>query len=122
MPARAFGTWRCQLQYCHYLHSHHWQDTHLEAPEEFPKKAKLFFAHAAEEWNAEFYSKVNDDVYVNIGQYYHVLDGLIFQFAFVCLSFIHFWPDALGATLATHLDKPRVYMGCMKSGEVFSEP
>ena len=29
--------------------------------------------------------------------------------------------DALGATLATHLDKPRVYMGCMKSGEVFSE-
>ncbi|BFG23453.1 hypothetical protein CerSpe_097270 [Prunus speciosa] len=71
-------------------------DTHVEAPEEFPKKAKLFFAHAAEEWNAEFYSKVNDDVYVNI--------------------------DALGGTLATHLDKPRVYMGCMKSGEVFSEP
>lgn len=29
--------------------------------------------------------------------------------------------DALGATLATHLDKPRLYMGCMKSGEVFSE-
>ncbi|RVW43215.1 Hydroxyproline O-galactosyltransferase HPGT1 [Vitis vinifera] len=27
----------------------------------------------------------------------------------------------LGATLATHLDKPRVYIGCMKSGEVFSE-
>ncbi|KAB2598732.1 beta-1,3-galactosyltransferase 11 [Pyrus ussuriensis x Pyrus communis] len=71
-------------------------DTHVEAPKEFPKKTKLFFAHAAEKWNAEFYSKVNDDVYVNI--------------------------DALGATLATHLDKPRVYMGCMKSGEVFSEP
>jgi len=29
--------------------------------------------------------------------------------------------DALGATLAAHLDKPRVYLGCMKSGEVFSE-
>lgn len=71
-------------------------DTHVEAPKEFPKKTKLFFAHAAEKWNAEFYSKVNDDVYVNI--------------------------DALGATLATHLDKPRAYMGCMKSGEVFSEP
>ncbi|TQD81489.1 hypothetical protein C1H46_032932 [Malus baccata] len=71
-------------------------DTHVESPEEFPKKSKLFFAHAAEKWNAEFYSKVNDDVYVNI--------------------------DALGATLATHLDKPRVYMGCMKSGEVFSQP
>ncbi|KAJ6326663.1 hypothetical protein OIU78_013701 [Salix suchowensis] len=40
--------------------------------------------------------QVNDDVYVNI--------------------------DALGATLSTHLDKPRAYIGCMKSGEVFSEP
>lgn len=55
----------------------------------------MFFIHAAENWNAEFYAKVNDDVYVNI--------------------------DTLGATLATHLDKPRVYIGCMKSGEVFSE-
>lgn len=30
--------------------------------------------------------------------------------------------DALGAMLASQLDKPRVYIGCMKSGEVFSEP
>ncbi|KAA8520910.1 hypothetical protein F0562_011583 [Nyssa sinensis] len=67
-----------------------------EAPEEQPKKTKLFFVHAVEHWDAEFYAKVNDDVYVNI--------------------------DALGAILATHLDKPRVYIGCMKSGEVFSEP
>ncbi|KAG5019163.1 hypothetical protein AAZX31_06G118600 [Glycine max] len=70
-------------------------DNHVETNDAFPKKAKLFFAHAADKWDAEFYAKVNDDVYVNI--------------------------DALGATLATHLDKPRVYMGCMKSGEVFSE-
>ena len=33
-----------------------------------------------------------------------------------------FFSDALGNTLAAHVDKPRVYMGCMKSGEVFSEP
>ncbi|KAH7557744.1 hypothetical protein JRO89_XS11G0212500 [Xanthoceras sorbifolium] len=71
-------------------------DNHVEAPEELPKKAKLFFAHSADKWDAEFYVKVNDDVYVNI--------------------------DTLGATLANHLDKPRVYIGCMKSGEVFSEP
>lgn len=44
------------------------QDKHVEAPEEFPNKAKLFFAHAADKWDAEFYAKVNDDVYVNIGQ------------------------------------------------------
>ncbi|GKU89188.1 hypothetical protein SLEP1_g3357 [Rubroshorea leprosula] len=67
----------------------------VEAPKEVPAKAKLFFAHAADKWDAEFYAKVNDDVYVNI--------------------------DTLGATLASHLDKPRIYMGCMKSGEVFSE-
>lgn len=39
----------------------------MEANEDLPKKAKLFFAHAAEKWEAEFYAKVNDDVYVNIG-------------------------------------------------------
>ncbi|XP_030535565.1 hydroxyproline O-galactosyltransferase HPGT1 [Rhodamnia argentea] len=70
-------------------------DNHVEAPEETPKKAKLFFAHAAETWDAEFYAKVKDDVYVNI--------------------------DALLTALTAHLDKPRVYIGCMKSGEVFSE-
>ncbi|XP_057951113.1 hydroxyproline O-galactosyltransferase HPGT1 [Malania oleifera] len=69
---------------------------HVEAHEEIPKKTKLFFAHAADIWDAEFYAKVNDDIYVNI--------------------------DALGSTLAAHLDKPRVYIGCMKSGEVFSDP
>ncbi|KAG1346488.1 hydroxyproline O-galactosyltransferase HPGT1 [Cocos nucifera] len=70
-------------------------DNHIEASEERPKKTKLFFAHAADTWDAEFYAKVNDDVYVNI--------------------------DALGAMLATNWNKPRVYMGCMKSGEVFSQ-
>ncbi|KAL3498953.1 hypothetical protein ACH5RR_041685 [Cinchona calisaya] len=69
---------------------------HVEAPEESSKKVKLFFAHAVEHWNAEFYLKVNDDVYINI--------------------------DALGAVLGSHLDKYRAYIGCMKSGEVFSQP
>ncbi|KAL3609827.1 hypothetical protein D5086_000847 [Populus alba] len=32
------------------------------------------------------------------------------------------WLDALGATLSTHVDKPGAYIGCLKSGEVFSEP
>ncbi|KAJ8764907.1 hypothetical protein K2173_010372 [Erythroxylum novogranatense] len=30
--------------------------------------------------------------------------------------------DSLGAALSAHLDKPRAYIGCMKSGEVISEP
>ncbi|KAF5743483.1 putative beta-1 3-galactosyltransferase 11 [Tripterygium wilfordii] len=69
-------------------------DDHVEAAQELPKKVKLFFAYAADKWDAEFYAKVSDDIYVNI--------------------------DTLGATLATHLENPRVYVGCMKSGEVFS--
>ncbi|KAK1268569.1 putative beta-1,3-galactosyltransferase 11 [Acorus gramineus] len=71
-------------------------DNHVEAPEELSKKTKRFFVHAADTWDAEFYAKVNDDVYVNI--------------------------DALRKMLESHLDKPRAYIGCMKSGEVFSEP
>ncbi|PRQ17501.1 putative galactosylxylosylprotein 3-beta-galactosyltransferase [Rosa chinensis] len=71
-------------------------DGQVEAYEEGPKKMKSFFIHAVESWDAEFYVKVNDDVFINI--------------------------DVLGATLTTYLNKPRVYIGCMKSGEVFSEP
>ncbi|ONI07329.1 hypothetical protein PRUPE_5G113400 [Prunus persica] len=70
-------------------------DGQVEASEERPKKMKSFYIHAVENWDAEFYVKVNDDVYVNI--------------------------DVLGATLTAYLNKPRVYIGCMKSGEVFSE-
>ncbi|GMH28102.1 hypothetical protein Nepgr_029945 [Nepenthes gracilis] len=71
-------------------------NNHVETRETLPKKTMLFFAHVADNWDAEFYAKANDDVYVNV--------------------------DALGNTLAAHVDKPRVYIGCMKSGEVFSEP
>ncbi|XP_024996443.1 hydroxyproline O-galactosyltransferase HPGT1-like [Cynara cardunculus var. scolymus] len=69
---------------------------HVETAEEKPKKTKLFFIDALEHWDAEFYVKVNDDIYLNI--------------------------DALGAILSNHVDKPRAYIGCMKSGGVFSKP
>ncbi|XP_019422314.1 PREDICTED: hydroxyproline O-galactosyltransferase HPGT1-like isoform X1 [Lupinus angustifolius] len=71
-------------------------DGQVEAPKEKSEKIKSFFIYAAEKWDAEFFVKVNDDVFVNL--------------------------DALGEVLTSHLDKPRVYIGCMKSGEVFSEP
>ncbi|XP_059276302.1 hydroxyproline O-galactosyltransferase HPGT1-like [Lycium ferocissimum] len=69
---------------------------HVESPQEQSKKTKSFFAHAVEHWDAEFYAKVNDNVYVNL--------------------------DAVGTVLASYLDKRRAYIGCMKSGEVFSQP
>ncbi|KAH6808185.1 Galactosyltransferase family protein [Perilla frutescens var. frutescens] len=46
-------------------------------------------------WDAEFYVKVDDDVHVNIA--------------------------TLGATLARHRSKLRVYIGCMKSGPVLAQ-
>lgn len=71
-------------------------DDQLESPENRSKKMISFLVHAVENWEAEFFVKVNDDVFVNI--------------------------DALGAMLTSYLDKSRIYVGCMKSGEVFSEP
>lgn len=50
------------------------QNDHMEAPEEQPKKTKLFFMHAVEHWDAEFYVKVNDDIYLNIGKWSVSLD------------------------------------------------
>ncbi|MBA0786456.1 hypothetical protein Gotri_006708 [Gossypium trilobum] len=82
----------------------------VEASEESSNKIKFFFVHAVESWDAEFYVKVNDDVYVNI------VFTDIDSWSFECFT------DTLGATLSAHSDKPRVYMGCMKSGQVFSEP
>ncbi|XP_068469337.1 hydroxyproline O-galactosyltransferase HPGT1-like isoform X2 [Phaseolus vulgaris] len=70
-------------------------DNQVEAPEEKAKKIKSFFIYAVGKWDAEFYAKFNDDVYVNL--------------------------DSLGGVLASNSDKPRVYIGCMKSGNVFSE-
>ncbi|KAJ7299214.1 hypothetical protein O6H91_16G022000 [Diphasiastrum complanatum] len=69
---------------------------HIEDVEALSRKTKAFFSIAVEKWDADFYVKVDDNVFVNV--------------------------DKLGEMLATHWDKPRVYVGCMKSGEVFSDP
>ncbi|KAJ4867010.1 hypothetical protein Rs2_51450 [Raphanus sativus] len=45
-------------------------------------------------WDAEFYIKVDDDVHVNLA--------------------------TLKATLSSHRNKPRAYLGCMKSGPVLA--
>ncbi|KAG8496088.1 hypothetical protein CXB51_009443 [Gossypium anomalum] len=89
----------------------------VEAPEERSKKIKLFFVRAVESWDAEFYVKVNDDVFVNI-ENMTVCDDQLKVLWCRCKGRV----DALGAKLSAHLDTPRIYMGCMKSGEVFSDP
>ncbi|KAF3787689.1 putative beta-1-3-galactosyltransferase 2 [Nymphaea thermarum] len=68
---------------------------HVEGYLELSAKTKIYFATAVTTWDADFYIKVDDDVHVNIG--------------------------ALGATLAKHQKKKRVYVGCMKSGPVLAQ-
>ncbi|KAK3003906.1 hypothetical protein RJ639_018642 [Escallonia herrerae] len=68
---------------------------HVEGYLELSAKTKTYFATAVASWDAEFYIKVDDDVHVNIA--------------------------TLGETLARHRKKPRVYVGCMKSGPVLAQ-
>ncbi|XP_021718716.1 beta-1,3-galactosyltransferase 7-like [Chenopodium quinoa] len=65
---------------------------HVEGYLELSAKTKAFFSAAFAKWDAEFYVKVDDDIHVNLG--------------------------TLSATLFRHHMKPRVYVGCMKSGPV----
>ncbi|KAK9092051.1 hypothetical protein Syun_026962 [Stephania yunnanensis] len=68
---------------------------HIEGYHELSAKTKSYFATAVTLWDADFYIKVDDDVHVNIG--------------------------TLGTTLARYRSKPRVYVGCMKSGPVLAQ-
>jgi hypothetical protein len=68
---------------------------HVEGYLELSMKTKIYFATAVNKWDADFYVKVDDDVHVNLGM--------------------------LATTLARHSSKPRVYIGCMKSGPVLSQ-
>lgn len=68
---------------------------HVEGYHELSAKTKIFFSTAVAKWDADFYIKVDDDVHVNLGQ--------------------------LAITLSRYRSKPRVYVGCMKSGPVLSQ-
>ncbi|KAL8144303.1 hypothetical protein V2J09_017335 [Rumex salicifolius] len=68
---------------------------HVEGYLELSAKTKIYFATAVALWDADFYVKVDDDIHVNIA--------------------------TLGTTLLRHRSKPRVYIGCMKSGPVLAQ-
>ncbi|XP_047342555.1 probable beta-1,3-galactosyltransferase 2 isoform X2 [Impatiens glandulifera] len=68
---------------------------HVEGYLELSSKTKTYFTTALSLWDAEYYVKVDDDVHVNIA--------------------------TLATTLARHGSKPRIYVGCMKSGPVLSQ-
>ncbi|CAN1139115.1 Beta-1,6-galactosyltransferase GALT31A [Linum perenne] len=68
---------------------------HIEGYHELSSKTQIYFSTAVAKWDADFYIKVDDDVHINIGM--------------------------IGSTLARHRSKPRVYIGCMKSGPVLAQ-
>ncbi|PPS08632.1 hypothetical protein GOBAR_AA12028 [Gossypium barbadense] len=68
---------------------------HIEGYHELSSKTQIYFSTAVAKWDADFYIKVDDDVHVNLGM--------------------------VGSTLARHRSKPRVYIGCMKSGPVLAQ-
>ncbi|KAL2237879.1 beta-1,6-galactosyltransferase GALT31A [Sesamum indicum] len=68
---------------------------HVEGYHELSSKTQIYFSTAAAKWEADFYVKVDDDVHVNLG--------------------------ILGSLLSRHQSKPRVYIGCMKSGPVLAQ-
>ncbi|GAY34982.1 hypothetical protein CUMW_286090, partial [Citrus unshiu] len=68
---------------------------HVEGYHQLSTKTRLYFSTAISIWDADFYVKVDDDVHVNLGM--------------------------LVNTLANHKSKPRIYIGCMKSGPVLSQ-
>ncbi|XP_058223462.1 hydroxyproline O-galactosyltransferase HPGT3-like isoform X3 [Rhododendron vialii] len=68
---------------------------HEEAQEELPKKAKFFFSTAIQNWDADFYVKVDDNIDLD-------LEGVI-------------------ELLESRHGQDSAYIGCMKSGEVITE-
>lgn len=68
---------------------------HVEGYHELSSKTQIYFSTAVARWDADFYIKVDDDVHINLGM--------------------------VGSTLARHRSKPRVYIGCMKSGPVLAQ-
>lgn len=45
-----------------------YQENHEEAQEELPKKVKFFFSAAVQNWDAEFYIKVDDNIDLDLGK------------------------------------------------------
>ncbi|XP_073033293.1 beta-1,6-galactosyltransferase GALT31A-like [Primulina eburnea] len=67
---------------------------HMEGYHELSAKTQTYFSTAAAMWDANFYIQVDDDIHVNLG--------------------------IISSLLSRHLFKPRVYIGCMKSGPVIA--
>ena len=98
---------------------------HVEGYLELSAKTKSYFTTAFALWDADFYVKVDDDVHVNIGERENQI-LFCFYLKLLCLFssqllFTDVSAATLGAEIARYRTKPRVYIGCMKSGPVLAQ-
>ncbi|KAK4349210.1 hypothetical protein RND71_031965 [Anisodus tanguticus] len=101
-------------------------ESHEEAQEELPKKAKYFFSSAIQTWDAEFYVKVDDNIDVDLGKILtYPSSRIMFYQAPRCellnILFNFILSDGLIELLQNHRGQDSSYIGCMKSGEVVSK-
>lgn len=96
---------------------------HVEGYLELAAKTKSYFSTAVSTWDADYYVKVDDDVHVNIGAFNNCRQLHHTIFNLTCNEIQRFMNIAatLGGILARHRSKPRVYIGCMKSGPVLAQ-
>ena len=80
-----------------------------------------FFKAAYILFDAEFYVKADDDIYLRpgkTGRLYHVFMKIISHHEILILSI----PDRLAILLAKDRAHRRTYIGCMKKGPVVTDP
>lgn len=66
-----------------------YQEGHEEAQEELPKKVKTFFSTAVQNWDADFYVKVDDGIDIDLGK------DCLYIYIFLFRSFVenYFFPN-----------------------------
>ena len=111
-----------------------YQEGHEEAQEELPKKVKFFFSTAVQNWDAEFYVKVDDNIDIDLGrtsalfisiniEYLNFLALGLFMFTHWKSNHLLFFllAEGLVGLLERRRGQDSAYIGCMKSGEVVAE-
>ncbi|XP_048544646.1 beta-1,6-galactosyltransferase GALT31A-like isoform X1 [Triticum urartu] len=94
---------------------------HVEGQDGLPLKIQMFLSTALSTWDADFYVKVDDDVHVNIGMpTQNPLLLVNVSPVFSCTEVFSLNTGITRSILARHRSKPRVYIGCMKSGPVIA--
>ena len=88
-------------------------------------KIRMFLSTALTMWDADFYVKADDNVHVNIGMQrrdpFDFDQSTIVPVHHTEIGGGSFNTGITRSILARHRMKPRVYIGCMKSGPVIAK-